>query len=984
MNMISTGAFQTEMDASHKQPTLTEKFAALWEKKNAKAARAGGVSLMALSLAACGSDSTTTTTDTSTTDTTTTTTTTTAVNSAMTTTADALVGGGGDDTFSGMLSGAMAAGSTVQSGDSVTGGAGSDTFTLYVSGDAGAAFTLGGVATSGVETIAVSNYDADGTANGTVIDMSAMTGVTNVSVVNSSATGDTQFSNIQNMVDAYAKGAGDMNISYTATTVVGTADTQNITVDTFSGALTAASIETVALTASGGASTVANLTATSATKLTIAGDQNLTLTTDLTTNTASVATVDASAATGNVSITSSDTTNAVVTFGSGNDTLVRNIQNSDAAATDSFDGGAGTDTLSVTTGANITAANLAQYSNFERLDITDGGGNTVDLTSVSMFSIVRSSETIGTTTVNNIPAGVDFEITNAGADTVVLAADLFSDTLTDSTTLTVGSATAGITGAFTANDHETISIVSQGTANNLAVTSTDLTTLNVSGGIAFHLDTITAAASLATISAGDMTAAFTMDAAEGAATIAITTGSGADTVYGGTGANTIVTGAGADTVFGVAGVDNISTGAGNDIIQVTTFSNLASSDTIAGGDGTDTLRFSEAGNHDFTSDITLLNGVSGIEQYQFNALNGTDTVTINDTIMENGAVTITFAAAVSADTNVLNASGVLTSTNTVNFTDNSGDIVTYTVGNGIDNVNMGADNDIVNVATEAYLSASDTFVGGTGSDTFHVNLAGGTAAAYDSLASSVFANVSGFETITVDTDNSFISFTLTDAIVDANAASNALAISTADLDGTAYDGVSTIDASGVTSTVALSITGGTGADTLKGGAGADVISGGNGADTLTGGGGKDDFNFDATGANADTITDLDLGTSATTGTVDQLDIIGTATVSYTGGFDVVQKAASDTHSSDTDVVILDAATYATAAAAEDAAHAFTNGAGAGTDIVVVWADSFNKVHFSVDTNDDIDAGGLLDFATITSMTLSEVAAVLDVNDFIVA
>ena len=69
MNMISTGAFQTEMDASNKQLTLAEKFAAVWEKKNAKAARAGGVSLMALSLAACGSsdDSSTTTTDTTTT-----------------------------------------------------------------------------------------------------------------------------------------------------------------------------------------------------------------------------------------------------------------------------------------------------------------------------------------------------------------------------------------------------------------------------------------------------------------------------------------------------------------------------------------------------------------------------------------------------------------------------------------------------------------------------------------------------------------------------------------------------------------------------------------------------------------------------------------------------------------------------------------------------------------------------------------------------
>jgi hypothetical protein len=52
MNMISTGTFQAEMDATTKQTSLAEKFAVVWEKKNAKAARAGGVSLMALSLAA--------------------------------------------------------------------------------------------------------------------------------------------------------------------------------------------------------------------------------------------------------------------------------------------------------------------------------------------------------------------------------------------------------------------------------------------------------------------------------------------------------------------------------------------------------------------------------------------------------------------------------------------------------------------------------------------------------------------------------------------------------------------------------------------------------------------------------------------------------------------------------------------------------------------------------------------------------------------
>jgi S-layer protein len=56
MNMISTGAFRDGMDASDKQKNLlVNKLVGAWERKNSKTARAGGVSLMALSLAACGS-----------------------------------------------------------------------------------------------------------------------------------------------------------------------------------------------------------------------------------------------------------------------------------------------------------------------------------------------------------------------------------------------------------------------------------------------------------------------------------------------------------------------------------------------------------------------------------------------------------------------------------------------------------------------------------------------------------------------------------------------------------------------------------------------------------------------------------------------------------------------------------------------------------------------------------------------------------------
>ena len=56
MNMISNGSFLAETDASNKQEALVKKLTSAWEKKNSKTARAGGVSLMALTLAACGGE----------------------------------------------------------------------------------------------------------------------------------------------------------------------------------------------------------------------------------------------------------------------------------------------------------------------------------------------------------------------------------------------------------------------------------------------------------------------------------------------------------------------------------------------------------------------------------------------------------------------------------------------------------------------------------------------------------------------------------------------------------------------------------------------------------------------------------------------------------------------------------------------------------------------------------------------------------------
>lgn len=338
----------------------------------------------------------------------------------------------------------------------------------------------------------------------------------------------------------------------------------------------------------------------------------------------------------------------------------------------------------------------------------------------------------------------------------------------------------------------------------------------------------------------------------------------------------------------------------------------------------------------------------------------------------------------SNDSNQLDASGVLTSTNTVNFTDNSGDVVTYTVGNGIDVVDMGADNDIVLITTEAYASTSDSVSGGVGSDVLRITLNGGsTAATADSIATTALSGYTSFETIQIDdTDtSSYITITLDDDFVSNNELNDALTVAATD-GSTAYDGTATIDASGVTLTTVLTLTGGSDTDTIKGGAGADEISGGGGIDTLTGGGGKDDFNFAASSNGLDVITDFDFGTNASTGTQDQLDLSAIATITALTLTDGAIWRQGDTIAAGDNIFIYDDQAYADADAIETA----IDGTAAATitgGVIVLWQDTLGKVHLSYDTVAQTDNSGFVDLATLSGHTIGSISSLVDAADFIV-
>jgi hypothetical protein len=226
--MISTGAFQTEMDASDKQPNIAKKFAAVWEKKNAKAARAGGVSLMALSLAACGSSDDTATTVTETvTDTTTVTTPVVVTNAAQaytaSTTADKLIGDSGNDTFT-------ATAATYVDADMVIDTATTDADVVTIVEAAGITPQL-----TNVETVNIELQNALSVA----LDVASVTGATALNYSRGDVTlssGSVISGNTAIDINNYsAGGIGTINLTGTVTTV----DIDSATTDTAGGTINA-------------------------------------------------------------------------------------------------------------------------------------------------------------------------------------------------------------------------------------------------------------------------------------------------------------------------------------------------------------------------------------------------------------------------------------------------------------------------------------------------------------------------------------------------------------------------------------------------------------------------------------------------------------------------------------------------------------------------------------------------------------------------
>lgn len=578
MNMISTGDF-LEVNTSEKQGKAVEKLAALWEKKNAKAAQAGGVSLMALSLAACGGSSSTTSSSSDSSSSSTSTDA--ATNSVGTTGIDTIVGGSGADTLS-------VSTTTLNAGDSFTGGAGDDLLALFAS----ATGTVGGFVTSGVETISVSNA-----SGGLVtVNMGNVSGETAVRVTGSSD--NVTFSSTDTIVplELSYNSAGDITVSHNAATVDGTADSMTVkTTDTVNGTVLLAGIETVTIE-NAGTSTISALTTTSATTLNVTGSGKLTLTNidDATT------TVDMSGSTGTNVIGGVGAVDATITGGSGSDT----IKMSNFTKDDTIDGGDGTDTLELTfsSGAVLTssAAGDVSVSNVETLHLkANSNADAVDFDAFSApaaFDLVKVTTSLAATTLDLTDIQTtNIELINTNSATAYDIASVDID-LKDSTgaadavtlkivnkdvddALTLGSLTAA--GVETLDIDADVTKVS-GSGGDITITTleaTSLKTLNVTGDADL------------TISSAFANTVTTVNAASATGDLNVTMGTSDSTVTGGSGADTFTYGA--------------------------TFND---DDSVDGGEGTDTLA------------ITGSNGSLNVQATSIETLNATSTSTITDRI----------------------------------------------------------------------------------------------------------------------------------------------------------------------------------------------------------------------------------------------------------------------------------------------------------------------------------------------------------------
>jgi len=372
-------------------------------------------------------------------------------------------------------------------------------------------------------------------------------------------------------------------------------------------------ITTLNLASSTAASKIEALTASKVTALNISGDAALTLTeqtigtsTVTVTNTAGVtlgtALAKGTSFTGGAgpdTITLTADFTKASTMGDGNDTVTYAPQGKGGSVA----AGAGTGDKIIMTDAQADAADLDavfnnKFTGFEVLELsTISGAYTIDLSGINGISNVRAGAGGGgTVTLNNMASGGTFTLTGASEEATVGVTNAATNTSTDVINFALAGNKATNYGTLTAAAVETVNIaandsVAAGSAaavNTLVLVATGATSVVVTGNNGLTLTNIGNKA----ITSFDASGVVGNGNADKAANLAVNftsaTTSGAVSIIGGAGSDTL-TGVGAiDTILGGAGDDRLNGGAGADVLT-----GGEGADVITGGLGNDTVDLTE-------------------------------------------------------------------------------------------------------------------------------------------------------------------------------------------------------------------------------------------------------------------------------------------------------------------------------------------------------------------------------------------------------
>jgi hypothetical protein len=843
MNMISTGAFLTEMDASDKQHnSLVKKLVNAWEQKNSKTARAGGVSLMALSLAACGSSDDDA-----------------AVSYSQAEQTAAILKAKTDAE----LVATNAAAALKVTTDAASVKAASDATTAALTHTDGTVFATvdaaktSGINTSSADAIAGALKGTDGTQHSTV-DAAVTSNDTTVTAAALKASNGTQHATVDAAVTSNDAAITTAAQSGHETSLLNAASSTFATVAALQAAYNTATAP-------------------------IGVGQTFTLTTG-------------DDATGTITGTKSTTST------SENDTF--NATDTTYTASDVIDGGAGTDVLNIVAAAGAGISAASAVINVETINLTFNSftTETLDMNNVVGAAItVNNSQTGGFTgvTVSNLSAtssvtldsGLTGTLVVSGAGTVnaidaaVVTASLTSDgssitIVADDSTNTInldaasaasGTVTdsANISGVGTITldpeNGNTENVENLTLSGNGAAVSFDITDASIAGNTLETLtftgsQNVTVTASAAAL-AGINTASDYTDSATGTVTVVADTTATADLTH--VKADVLQHGvdAGATTI----------TIANNQRLELT-------GDTDASGGGAGVYASTELATGNETLDLELQasqtnNGID-VSDFEVISINVDDqaattgTITVADfaagatsALTVTGADNLTITTQTAATLSATAFTGVLNLATTVNLTSvtagQANDVIDIDADANM-TVNGGLGNDAITIS-HALTNRTITIDGGAGTDTVEVTVVhaatdrmtftnvevldiNNNAGTYDARDFSgdtlVIESTGGTNTsLTFDASNTtsvdLSGLTIDDAEVDI-ALSN---ITNMDTTIIGTNGKDTVTGGNGNDT----ITAGNGANILVGGAGADVITSGSGVDTVTGGTGADDI-----------------------------------------------------------------------------------------------------------------------------------------------